>query len=308
MARPTETLAGLSLFAAVVRGGSLTAAAKEFGLTRSAASKRLMQLENKLGARLLQRTTRQLTLTELGERVWQHAQILEQSLEAIDAIGNDARERVRGRLKVTCAVALGRIYVAPLLPIFLERHPDVEIVLQLDDRFVDLVGEQVDVAIRAGHLPDSSLVTRRLGSLRWVVAASPTYLEKRGEPMRPTDLLEHECLIYRNRHRSLDMWSFEGTNEPQTVQVSGCLAMNDSELLAEAACAGLGIVMLNRALVQPAMDQGRLKQLLVDYPTKGGFPVMAVYPAKENLARKTAAFVDFLVELLAPRLAADCER
>ena len=154
-----DALSGLTLFCQVVHHGSLTGAATALGLSRSAVSKQLARFEANLGAKLLNRTTRQLALTELGERVWLEAQQIQQSLENVEAITDDYREQVRGRLKVSCSSALGRVQLLPLLPGFAERYPDIELILQLEDRISDMVAEQVDVAIRAGHLPDSSLVT-----------------------------------------------------------------------------------------------------------------------------------------------------
>jgi DNA-binding transcriptional LysR family regulator len=302
MSIPLERLPGLILFSRVAQQGSLSAAAQSLGLSRSAVSKQLSAFEAQVGARLIQRTTRKLALTELGEQVWREAQRVEAALTAVERITDDFRERVRGKLKVSCSSSLGRVALLPLLKEFSQRYPEVELELGLEDRFVDLVAEQIDIAIRIGHLADSSLIARRLGELTWQVSASPEYLARRGEPKTPQDLVNHACLYYRNSKRAMNNWPFMGPNGQETVTVSGPLAINDAGALVEAALIGMGVLFIDKAMLGDALDTGRLVPLLPDYPPAPGFPVYAVYPARDFLPAKTTAFVDFLLEKLAPKL------
>ncbi len=304
MSIPLERLPGLILFARVAQYGSLSGAAKSLGLSRSAVSKQLTHFEAQIGARLIQRTTRKLALTELGEQILREAQRVETALNAVESITDDFRKQVRGKLRISCSTSLGRVLLLPLLTEFSARYPEVELELGLEDRFVDLVAEQVDAAIRIGHLPDSSLIARRLGELSWQVCASPVYIARRGEPQVPADLVQHACLYYRNSGRAMNNWQFisahNGTNE--TVRVRGPLAINDACALVDAAISGLGILLIDKALVEEPIVKGQLIPLLKNYPTAPGFPVYVVYPARDYLPAKTIAFVDFLMELLKPKL------
>ncbi|STQ89161.1 LysR family transcriptional regulator [Iodobacter fluviatilis] len=302
-----DTLPGLVLFSCVVRHGSLTGAAQELGLNRSSVSKQLARFETQLGAKLLQRTTRKLALTELGERVWQEAQTIATALENVDAITEDYRQNVRGRLKVSCSSSLARVHLVPLLPAFNQRYPEVDLLLQLEDRFVDLTTEQVDIAIRVGHLPDSSLVARKLGELQWQLVASPGYLAEHGAPQTPADLAGHACLFYQNGLRAMNLWTFTGPKGEEQVRVKGALAMNDACALVDAAINGLGILLIDRALLSLALASGQLLPLLPEYQLAAGLPVYAVYPAREWLPAKAAAFVEFILQEFAPRLAAPRE-
>jgi len=302
MSIPLERLPGLILFSRVAQYGSLSAAAQSLGLSRSAVSKQLSAFEAQMGSRLIQRTTRKLALTELGEQILREAQRVETALNAVESLTENSRQQVRGKLRVSCSSSLGRVALLPLLKEFTERYPEIELELGLEDRFVDLVAEQVDVAIRIGHLPDSSLIARRLGELAWQVSASPEYLGRRGTPRQPQDLLHHACLYYRNSKRAMNNWQFIGPDGLETVTVSGPLAINDAGALVEAALMGMGILLIDGAMLGNALDTGRLVPLMPDYPPAPGFPVYAVYPARDFLPAKTTAFVDFLLEKLSPLL------
>jgi DNA-binding transcriptional LysR family regulator len=304
MSIPLERLPGLILFARVAQYGSLSGAAKSLGLSRSAVSKQLTNFEAHIGARLIQRTTRKLALTELGEQILREAQRVETALNAVESITDNFREQVRGKLRISCSTSLGRVLLLPLLTEFSARYPEVELELGLEDRFVDLVAEQVDAAIRIGHLPDSSLIARRLGELNWQVAASPAYIALHGEPHTPADLAQHACLYYRNSSRAMNNWRFvcgeDGSSE--NVKVQGPLAINDACALVDAAIRGLGILLIDKVLIEEPIAKGQLIPLLKNYPPAPGFPVYVVYPARDYLPAKTIAFVDFLMELLKPKL------
>lgn len=302
MAIDLEHLPGLVLFARVAQHGSLSGAAQSLGLSRSAVSKQLSAFEAHIGARLLQRTTRKQSLTEIGEQILVEALRVEAALASIESIRDNYTHEVRGKLKISCSSSLGRVHLVPLLHEFSQRYPAVEMNLQLEDRFVDLVAEQVDVAIRIGHLPDSSLVARRLGELAWQICASPAYIARHGTPQTPSDLAQHECLFYRNANHSMNTWSFRGAAGEENVVVSGTLTINDACALVDAALQGHGILLIDKAMLGDTLEKGALVSLLADYPPAPGYPVYAVYPARDFLPAKTKAFVQFLVERLAPRI------
>ena len=299
---PLERLPGLMLFARVAQLGSLSAAAQSLGLSRSAVSKQLASFEAQIGAKLIQRTTRKLALTELGEQVMQEAQRVEEALQAVESITDDFRQQVRGKLKVSSSTSIGRMTLLPILKQFTDAYPDVQIELGLEDRFVDLVAEQVDVAIRIGHLPDSSLIARRLGELSWQISASPDYLARHGTPKTPQELANHACLFYRSSKQNMNNWHFMKDGHTETVKVSGPLTINDACALVDATINGMGILLIDKALLGPAMKTGQLVPVLNSYTLAPGYPVYAIYPARDFLPAKTVAFVDFLLEKLAPRL------
>lgn len=298
-----DRLPGLMLFARVAQCGSLSAAAQQLGISRSAVSKQLANFEAIIGARLLQRTTRKLALTELGEQVLLEAQRVDAALLAVESMTDDFRQHVRGKLRITCSTSLGRVALMPLLGEFAAKYPELELELGLEDRFVDMLAEQIDVAIRIGHLADSTLIARRLGELSWQLCASPLYLAKHGTPQTPLDLRQHACLYYRNQNHTMNQWEFNGKNGVEQVMVRGPLAINDACATVDAAIQGMGILLTDRALVRDALADGRLVALLPDYQPAAGLPVYAVYPARDYLPAKTLAFVNFLLAELSPRLA-----
>jgi DNA-binding transcriptional LysR family regulator len=191
----------------------------------------------------------------------------------------------------------------PLLREFSDKYPDIELELGLEDRFVDLIAERIDVAIRIGHLQDSSLVARRLGELNWQITASPDYLARYGAPKSPQDLSKHACLYYRSNKQSMSSWPFLNDNgNVDAVKVQGPLTINDACALVDAAIAGIGILLIDKALLGDAIAQGKLIPILTDYRLAPGVPVYAIYPARDFLPAKTIAFVDFLLEKLSPLL------
>ena len=302
MEKQLDSLPALALFARIVEFGSLSAAASFMGLSRSVASKQLKALETRLGARLLQRTTRKLTLTEAGEQIVDEARKVAEALDSIVRKSEELQGQVRGHLRVSCSTGLGKVHLVPLLKDFCARYPNVDVQLLLEDRFADLIAEQIDVAIRIGHLPNSSLVARRLGETRWQLSASPDYLARRGEPSSPQDLLKHDCLYYRNAQHSMNEWGFHGPRGHQRVTVRGALCINDATALVDAAKKGMGILLIDRNMLGDALQTGELRALLPDWVPGAGFPIYALYPARQHLPEKTRVFVEYLAELLAPRL------
>ena len=288
----------LALFSAIVHAGSISKAAATLGMGKSVLSRQLAKLEDDLGTRLIQRSTRRLTLTEIGELVFAEARHIDQAVANIEQLTEQHQSEVKGRLRLTCPRPLGQRYLVPLLVEFTATYPKIEVALSVDDRMVDLIAEHIDVALRVAHLEDSTLVARKLCDNPRVLVASPAYLERRGTPQLPTDLLGHDCLLYSSGARVFDEWSFlrDGVHTP--VRAPGKIHINDGMALVAAAVAGGGAMVIDRLLVGHELAEGSLVQLLPDYQLRPGQPVYAVYPARPWLAFKTATFVAFLQERL----------
>ena len=287
----------LAIFATIVQSGSISAAATRLRCGKSVVSRQLARLEEDLGARLIQRSTRRLALTEIGELVLAEARRIEQSMHAIEQLTDQYQQQVRGVLRVSCSVA-GRQQLVPIVAEFTAQYPQVKVVLQLEDRLVDLIAEQVDVAIRSSNLVDSSLVARKLADNPPIVVAAPSYLARSGMPATPEALREHACLLYANGGRVFDEWIFIGPEGPQTVRVDGPVQVNDIGALITAAVAGLGILRLPRPLVVEEMARGELVPVLKEWKLPPGLPIYAVYPARDFLPLKTSAFVALLQKRL----------
>lgn len=284
----------MPVFVAVVEQGGFSAAAAVLGLSKSAVSKRVTHLENTLGTRLLHRTTRKLSLTEAGERYFEHA------LAAVHAgeLAQDAVAQLQaepsGELRIAAPMSFGRLHVAGLVPALMARYPKLQIKLTLDDRFQDLVAGGFDVAIRVGDLPDSTLVSRKLAACRHVICAAPEYIERQGQPRRPAELVDHNCLLYSFSH-DVNQWTMFCEGEPESVRVSGNYQVNNSEALLAALLAGQGIGRLPSFVAGPALKAGRLIALFEGYriPDK---TIYAVMPERKYMPAKLRAFVDFTAE------------
>ena len=287
---------GLVLFSHINRLGSLSAAAQLLGISRSSVSKQLAALERKIGSRLFNRTTRKIVLTEVGRQVLQEAYKVELALQTIENISEDFQSVIAGDLNVTCASAQGRIHLVPLITKFLARYPKINVNLQLEDRFVDMVAENLDVSIRIGYLPDSTLIARKLGDLSAVLCASPEYLSNAPPLQTPSDLLHHRCLFYRNSKLGMNSWSFISDEGEESVTVSGPLSINDPGALVSAALAHAGVLLIDKGLLGDTMRDGKLLPVLTGYQSIGSLPMYVVYPEREFIPAKTRALVDFLLE------------
>jgi len=294
-----DKLGEMAMFVRVVDAGSFSAAARALHLTPSAVSKQISRLEGRLDARLLQRTTRRLHLTEEGRAFYERSvRIVAEIAEAEEAV-NTLHATPQGTLRVNATVAFAKHQVVPRLPAFLARYPQLRIELELTDRSVDLVEEGLDVAIRLEEqMTDSSLVARRLAVNRRVICASPAYLEANGIPETPDDLLNHNCLTLSARETFND-WEFEDDNGSRTLRVGGNFEANHGDALHEAVLAGIGLARLATYLVAPDIHAGRLVPLLVDYAHEKN-ALYVVYPHRRHLSSKVRAFVDFLVEAFTP--------
>lgn len=300
-----DHLADLAVLAKVVELGSFTAAAEALRLSKSAVSKQVARLEAHLGAQLLQRTTRRLALTETGRIVHGHALRVIAEAEAAEAAVQNLHTAPRGHLKVNLPMSFGILHVAPLVPELLRQCPELSIELTLNDRRVDLLEEDVDVAIRIGELSDSSLTARRLAPSRRVCAAAPAYLRRAGVPQQPEDLRQHECLIYTYLAEA-ETWHFVCPEGERPIRISGRLRANNGDALRQAALAGFGVTFAPSFLIGPDIAAGRLVPLLEDYwPSDAG--IFAVYPAQRHLTPKLRAFIDFLAAKFGPEPPWDCD-
>ena len=296
MALESQNMHGLVLFSHINRLGSLSAAAQLLGISRSSVSKQLAALEGKIGSRLFNRTTRKIVLTEVGRQVLQEAYKVELALQTIEHISEDSQSVIAGDLNVTCASAQGRVHLVPLITKFLAHYPKVNVNLQLDDRFVDMVAANLDVSIRIGYLPDSTLIARKLGDLSGVLCASPKYLSNAPPLQTPADLLHHRCLFYRNSKLAMNAWSFISDEGEESVTVSGPLSINDPGALVSAALAHAGVLLIDKGLLGDTMRDGKLLPVLTGYQSIGSLPMYVVYPEREFIPAKTRALVDFLLE------------
>ncbi|HXH01735.1 MAG TPA: LysR substrate-binding domain-containing protein [Candidatus Competibacteraceae bacterium] len=287
------SLEDMLLFAEIVEQGSLTAVAQSRDSSRSLVSKRLKGLEQHLGVRLLNRTTRTLSLTEPGELLYRHSRRLRELMESAEAQISSLGQTPRGRLKLTVPVSLGERSLARLLADFLGRYPEIQVDLNLDERFVDLVEAGYDLAIRIGQLEDSSLIARRLGRTRLLVCAAPEYLQRHGVPRQPGDLARHNCLTYRHPLERSDMWTFQVEDDTVAVKVSSNLRSDNGSALLQAALAGLGLVYLPTFIVGPELRAGRLVAVLEPY-CRQSMGIYAVYPSGSRLPAKTQVFLDYL--------------
>ncbi len=296
-------LENMQVFVRVVELGSLSAAGRHLRLSPAVVSHRLQQLENHLGARLLNRTTRQVQPTEQGAAYYDACQEVLTALEQAESVIADAGGSPRGHLRVTAPLGFARRVLAPLVPAFVARYPQLSVRLRLSDHLLDLVRESVDVAIRLGVLPDSSLIARKLCDCPRVLCASPAYLGRRGTPERPEDLLTHQCLLLRFPGSQQYRWTLRTPDGPRTLAVSGPMDADDGDVLTDWALAGHGIVLKPRFEIAAQLRSGNLIEVLPDYAPEPASLVI-VYPHRRFLPAKVKAFVEFMAAELGPRLGA----
>lgn len=284
-------LEDMQIFVTTVDAGSFTAAADRLGLSKQFISRRIMALEERLGGRLLIRTTRKLSVTDTGRAYYERAlKIIDEVHEAEQQVSNE-NSSPRGTLRISAPVSFGSLHLGPAIARFMLQCPEVRIELDLSDRFVDIVGEGYDMAIRIGHLADSSLIARQIAPVQVVACASPAYLKRRGKPALPADLKAHDCLPY-GHGRHVD-WVFADKGKPLHVPVKGRLRANNGELVYAAALAGLGIVLLPTFIVGAALRSKQLVTLL-DAWAPPPLTLYAVYPQHRQASLAVQVFVDFL--------------
>jgi DNA-binding transcriptional LysR family regulator len=290
---PLPDLVSMALFARVVQQRSFSAAARELGLAKSAVSKRIASLEDRLGVRLLTRTTRKLALTEDGVRYYEHCAALLAAAASADAAIADAGTAQRGRLRLNAPVSFSQLFLAEAVTRFLSRYPQIELELVADDRFVDVVEGGFDVVIRVSRLADSSLVARRLATDRLVVAGSPGYLAARGRPASPPELIGHNCLHYSLVSQTGE-WRFrDASRRPYVVPVTGNFGTTDGATLRHAALAGLGLAVGPYFLFARDLAEGRI-ELVLEGARRADIGIHALFASRRQLPARTKLLLDHL--------------
>lgn len=289
-------LGDLEVFARVIATGSMSMAARDLGLSPAVVSKRIKRLEDRLGTRLLQRTTRQISLTEAGQGFHQRILAVLAGIEEAETYASGRSSEVSGTLKISAPTSFGRMHIAPHLKAFMDAHPDLAIQLVLSDEFTDIVGGGFDLAIRIAELTDSTLVARRLASVRRLLCASPDYIAAHGMPRNIDDLKRHRCLPAHNH----DVWRLEGPQGTLNIRPEGMLITNSSEVIREAVIAGLGIALRSTWDIGEELKSGRLVQVLPAYEGSHNVALSAVYPSRQFLPAKVRLFIDYLAELYGP--------
>ena len=289
-----DLLLGFRVFIRVAEARSFSAVAREMGTTQPAVSRQVAALEEHLGARLIQRTTRSLGLTEDGRDLLEHARRVIDSVEDAEAAVGRRHAVPGGLVRLATSSTFGRLYVSPRIPRLLERYPELTIDLRMSDSVTDLVAEGIDLAVRVTNVLDSSLVARKIGSSRRVAIASEACIAAYGEPRHPSDLSRMPCVIFTGVQAPTE-WHFEGPDGPVTVSVSGRFRTDNGEGVREAVLAGLGFAVLPTWFFGSEVTDGRLRPVLTGWeppPTA----ITAVYPSRRNLAPRTRAVIDFLVD------------
>lgn len=295
-----EMLAEMVTFAKVVELKSFSAAADALSTSKSLVSKQIGALEEALGVRLLHRTTRRMSLTEIGAAYYEHCARILHEIEAAEATVAQLQAAPRGLLRVSTPVVFASMHLAPVLQKFINRHPGVEIEVNATDRVVDLVEEGFDLSIRITDQPAPGTVARKIAPVRWVTCASPAYLKRAGEPATPQDLLKHQCLFYPGLPALRHGWRYRAGNREVVIPVSGACRINNSEVLLQMAIAGMGIVMFPTYVVGRYLQSGRLQEILSEHAASQEMSLYATYMPNRYLQPKVRAFIDFLLEYFGP--------
>ena len=292
-----DRLDAIKLFVRVVECGSFSAAAREAGIGQPAVSKQIASLEEHLGAQLVQRTSRNIKITQAGRTFYESATRLVDDLEAAEALVGTKQTSPSGLVRMSTAPVFGRLYVVPLLQRFLAQFPDVSVELSASERHTDLIAEGLDLAIRHGQMADSSLIARTIASSRSVTVATPAYFRERGEPKRPSDLGGHACVAYAPM-RETRSWSFKGSDgTPGVHHPIGCFRTADAELVRAAVVAGLGIAQAPGWLFAKEIESGAVLTVLEAFQPDSS-PISLVHPAGRRVAAKVRVLMDFLAEEL----------
>lgn len=286
------------IFVKVVEHGSFIAAARSLRLPKTTVSRKVQELETRLGAQLLHRTTRKLGLTEAGNVYYEHSQRIARDLSEAESAVTQLQAGPRGWLRFTAPYSIGIDKIAPLLGEFHARHPEVRVEMLLANESLDLIGGEIDVALRFGKLPDSNLVARPLGTLRTQVFAGTAYLARHGEPLHPDDLQHHRVLgMPKHRQGNGFYWTLDDGSGPRDFPVNPILLANDPAALKGALLCGEGVMIAADVMVKPAVEHGLVKRVLAGW-SGGEYPLSAVFPRGHGQSPKVRAFVDFLLEHL----------
>lgn len=284
----------MRVFVRVMDRGSFSSAAKDLGLTPSAVSKLVSRLEDRLGVRLLERSTRRLALTPEGETFLARARRIIADIDEAEAEVMQARGAPRGKLRINSGTAFGLHQLAPALADFLARYPEIELELSITDRLVDLIEEQADIAVRSGHIPEGPFVQRKIADLQRVICAAPSYLKRRGAPKVAADLKQHDCIVVAGP--GLNRWLFKTRTGIDVVEVRPRVSTDDAEAALRLAIEGAGIIRLSDVIVGGPLRAGELTALLTDSHHVEPFPLAAIYPAGRQRLPRVAVFIEFLIE------------
>lgn len=297
-----DKLNAMAIFVRVVERGSFSAVARELQTSQPTISKVLRALEIELGGKLIARSTRRLSLTNEGQRYYDECRHILAAVDAAEHSFQSGRETIAGPLRIGSSVSFGRLQIAPRLPAFLKRHPEVRIDLQLSDQNQDLVSEGLDVTFRIGELNDSSLIARHVGTTHRITVAAPDYLAQNGQPQTPQELSKHNCLLF-NLLGSQNLWVYQRNQQHHEVRINGNAQSNNSEAIRELVLGGLGIAMSPVWLFSEDLKAGRVTAILQDY-TAQSLPIHAVSPANRRQSARVKAFVDYMSQALesAPEL------
>jgi DNA-binding transcriptional LysR family regulator len=295
-----ELLAEMMTFAKVVESKSFSAAADALNTSKSLVSKQVSNLESALGVRLLNRTTRRMSLTEIGAAYYDHCVRIAQEIDAAAETVTQLQAEPRGVLKVTSPVIFSSLHLAPALQTFLKRYEQVEVELNASDRIVDIVEEGYDLAIRITGAPSPTMVARRIGPVRWVTCASPSYLKRHGTPRTPQELNDHQCLGYLGLPAQHSGWRYRAGNRDVMMHPAGKCRANNSEVLIQLALGGVGIVIFPTYILGPYLKSGRLKEILTDSVANPDTSLYATYLPNRYMQPKVRAFIDHLMEHFGP--------
>lgn len=293
----TSTSAELDFFVLLAKSGSLAAAARALDITPPAATARLASIEQRLGVRLVNRTTRKISLTSEGEIYYERAAKLLNELREMDELISASNTTPRGLLRINAPLGFGRSVLAPMLSTFVTQFPEVELVLDVTDRPINLVDRGFDLAIRFGEPPSEGVIARRIFSNRRFLCASPLYLEKFGEPKTPEDLSRHRCIVHRQNDDPHGLWRFMRDGVTELAKIHGTLSSNDGDIVMGWALSGQGIVIRSEWDVAKYLESGRLRHILCDYSLPSA-DLFAYYPSSKNLPARARAVINFLIEQL----------
>lgn len=294
-----DSASRLVLFADVIDSGSFSKAASLRNVNRSMVSKQIAQLEEHLGVRLLNRTTRSLSLTDAGHAIYQHANDLRNQLLETDALVASLREDVSGELRISSTTHFGRLHVMPVIKKLVEDYPELKIDLRLEDRYVDIVGERYDVAIRITSPEDSSLIARQLTNNKLVMVASPDYLKKRGTPQNIEDLSSHHFVVYAGENGVMNSWAYYEGAEIKSYNVNVHTKVNDGSALLQLAQNGIGIGLTLLSECYNELQDGSLVQVIPDVKFKAFSSTYIMYPSRSHVPQKTRLFIDRMMEYVA---------
>ena len=294
-----DPLTAMKVYCSVVENDSLAGAARTLNISPSVVSKQLSALEDRLGVRLLNRTTRRVSVTEVGTAYYDRCKRIIADVDEAEVAVSRSHSQPRGMLRITAPSTFAHRHVTPHLPKFIDRYPEVELQVQVNDRIVDLVDDGIDLAIRIAQLKDSSLIARRLASNHRSIVATPEYLKTWGIPERPEDFLQHALITWLPGNLIND-WHFVIDGKEQVIRTKGTISMNNGDSILSTVLAGGGLAMMNAFMTGEYVQDGRLLAVMEDY-VREDVPIYAVYPSSRHLSPKVRAFVDFLLETYGPK-------